>query len=357
MARKIKIENQEYDQTLEETTPDEGGVSKKRPRPTANDLPKIKDLSASAKFTKAKRLPTLDEIRVIRNGVRSYHDIQKLRIATGNRLAANFRVKLGLASSAAEVSDSEAKKTLDVVRKEYKRITDGIIRITRSFTSDSTVITSYAELSLIESYEQLLTAEGNAKSALDEYVTGFPIYTEYLSKIRGVGSVLSAVLIAEYDIVKTSTVSKMWAHAGLDVVVNENGEGEGRSKRKNHLVPRTYTNRDGETVETVGITFRPLLKSVVVEIAASVFIKLGNQYTHLYYDYKHRLEHHAKYKDVSKGHRDRMAKRYMMKIFLQDLYPVWRTMYDLDVTLPYHEAKLGMVHHEKGSAAHTGGAV
>jgi hypothetical protein len=355
MVRKTKVEIAPI--TEDVATYEEGGEvgKKKRPRPSIDDMPKIKDLAAKAKTIKAERLPTPDEIRVIRNGVRSYHDIQKLRIATGNRLAANFRVKLGLSSSEAEVSDSDAKKTLDLVRKEYKRITDGIIRITRSFTSDSTVITNFAEISLIESYEQLSIAENNAKAALDEYVKDFPIYTEYLSKIRGVGSVLSAVLIAEYDIVKSSTVGKMWAHAGLDVVINEKGEGEGRSKRKNHLVPRTYTNRAGETVETVGITFRPLLKAVVVEIAASVFIKLGNQYTHLYYDYKHRLEHHVKYKDVSKGHRDRMAKRYMMKIFLQDLYPVWRTMYGLDVTLPYHEAKLGMVHHETGATAKTPG--
>lgn len=324
----------------------------------------------SIKTTKEKRVvsfPTMDEIKKearkggvetkgasfqerqeLRSAVRSYHDIQKLRIAVGNRIAASFRTKLGLEPSSSEDSDAEAKKILDTVRKEYERITDGIAKITRSFKSDSTIITSHAEMSLLEYYDYLLSAEGNAKDILQDLVEPFPIYQRYLSKIRGVGTVISAVIIAEYDVNLSETVSKMWAKAGLDVVVNEGGVGSGRSKRKEHLVPRTYTNRKGEVIETVGITFSPILKSTLVEIGASCFIRLGNQYTPIYYNYKHRLENHVKYKDVSKAHRDRMAKRYMMKIFLQDLYPIWREMYGLPVTLPYHEAKLGMVHHESG---------
>lgn len=316
------------------------------------EFPTIKEVRTEALAGgKETKLPTPDERQELRSACRSYHDMQKLRVAVGNRIAASFRTKLGLSPSDAEESDAEAKKTLDMVRREYKRITDTITRITRSFKSDSTIITKYTEISLIESYEYLLAAEENAKNILQDLVEQFPIYNRYLSKIRGVGVVISAVLISEYDVVLSETVGKMWAKAGLDVVFNAEGEGQGRSKRKDHLVKRVYKNRYGEEIETVGITFSPMLKSTLVEIGASCFLRLGNQYTSTYYNYKHRLENHVKYKDVSKAHRDRMSKRYMMKIFIQDLYPVWREMYGLPVTLPYHEAKLGMVHHETGSVS------
>jgi hypothetical protein len=40
-----------------------------------------------------------------------------------------------------------------------------------------------------------------------------------------------------------------------------------------------------------------------------------------------------------------MALRYMIKIFLIDLYNNWRRLEGLPVAPPYSEAKLGMVPH------------
>ena len=50
------------------------------------------------------------------------------------------------------------------------------------------------------------------------------------------------------------------------------------------------------------------------------------------------------WKDVSKGHRDRAALRYMMKRFICDLYAVWREMEGLSVRPPYEEEYLGKIH-------------
>ena len=83
---------------------------------------------------------------LIRISVRTLYDMQKLRIQNGNRIAAAFRIKLGLESSQAEQDDAEAEKILISLRKEYKRITDGVTRITKTFKSDSQIITDVGEL-------------------------------------------------------------------------------------------------------------------------------------------------------------------------------------------------------------------
>lgn len=47
----------------------------------------------------------------------------------------------------------------------------------------------------------------------------------------------------------------------------------------------------------------------------------------------------------SKEHRHKDAMRYMIKMFLMDLWVAWRTMEGLEVRAPYAEEYLGKVHH------------
>ena len=94
-------------------------------------------------------------------------------------------------------------------------------------------------------------------------------------------------------------------------------------------------------------------------VLADGFIKAQAPYAlDYYYPYKERLEQSEKkvkhrsggkvelmaWKDVSKGHRDMAAKRYMIKMFLKDLYAVWRGLEGLDVREPYQEQYLGHKH-------------
>jgi hypothetical protein len=61
-------------------------------------------------------------------------------------------------------------------------------------------------------------------------------------------------------------------------------------------------------------------------------------------NYKNRLANEEGWKDESDGHRDHAAKRYMVKMFLKDLYVAWRTMEGLPVRVPYQEEYLNHVH-------------
>lgn len=288
--------------------------------------------------------------QVIRASVRSLYDQQKLRIQNGNRIVAAFRVKLGIAPGAAEeTTGDEEQDMLKELRSEFKRITDGVKRVTKSITIDSPLITSLAELQMIEAYERMLESESIHEKVIQNELISENIYKYWLYGVRGVGPLMAGVIVSEIDIAKCNSISALWAYAGLDVVVSKDettGEQreEGRCRKVHHLVQKTYTNRAGETVETRGITFNPFLKTKLVGVLADVFIKLGGPYRDIYDGYKHRLENHPKHKAKTKGHRHNMAKRYMIKEFLADLWTHWRELEGLPVRSRYNEEKLGLVH-------------
>lgn len=110
---------------------------------------------------------------------------------------------------------------------------------------------------------------------------------------------------------------------------------------------RQYVDKDGKDAERNGITFNPWLKTKLIGVLASSFVKLKNErYDGIYRGYKARLENHPVHKEKTKGHRDNMAKRYMIKQFLVDLYAKWREIEGLEVHPPYSEAKLGLKHEQ-----------
>jgi hypothetical protein len=174
----------------------------------------------------------------------------------------------------------------------------------------------------------------------------FPIYAEFLDGVKGCGPAMSAVIISELDIAKATYASSLWKFAGLDVVAAaEDGIGQGRSRRKEHLRKITYVDKNGKPAERDGITFNPFLKTKLTGVLGPCLIKAGSEpYAQFYRDYKHRLENHPHWTEKTKGHRHNAAVRYMIKQFLADLYAAWRRLEGLPVHPPYSEAKLGLNH-------------
>lgn len=274
--------------------------------------------------------------------VRGAYDIQKLRIQTGNRLVGNFKAKLGQeAGHPEEEMGEDEQKILLKMRASYKKLTDGVKTFPRQATfKGDEVISDYTDLCLLAQYLDLETQENTHFSRLGQVLRDYPVYTEFLEPIKGIGAAMAGVLISEIDISRAKYVSSLWMYAGLDVA----SDGQGRSRRKEHLVEVIYTDKDGKEATRVGITFNPWLKTKLY-VLASCLIRAGNEkYVKVYRDYKHRIENHPAHIGKSKGHRDNMAKRYMTKIFLADLYAKWRELEGLEVMPPYQEAKLGHVH-------------
>lgn len=306
--------------------------------------------------------PTQETRAFLRTIVRGCYQLQKLRIQTGNRLVATFKAKLGQAPSEAEDGmDAEGKEMLEVLRLSYDRITDGIAEgrslSTAQFEKRAAadrkkpnggLIDKYTELTLVRQYMDLLKSEQSQFAQLKNVLADFPIWTEFLQGVKGIGPAMAGVIISEIDISKAEYPSSLWAYAGLDVAP----DGRGRSRRKEHLIEVEYTTSAGGKAKRNSITFNPWLKTKLIGVLAGGFIKLGDrsEYRLIYDQYKHRITNRPDIKkkmlagDMSKGHVHNMAQRYMVKRFLVDLYKEWRALEGLPVAPEYSEAKLGMVH-------------
>lgn len=282
----------------------------------------------------------------IRSIVRGTYDIQKLRIQTALRLVAHFKVKLGQEPGKKEQTlDKWAKKLLKELRRDYKLLTDGILVRKTNFKSQG-LIDNITEFILTDAYVKLVTNEKNQFKWLEKMLEDIPLYRDYLSSVVGIGPAMGGVIISEIDIHKARYPSSLHMYAGLDVVIDEeDGHGEGRSKKAHHLIDVEYTNKKGEQKTRKSITYNPFLKSKLIGVLGPSFNKCGNpDYAPLYQDYKHRLEMHSNHVEKTKGHRHAMAIRYSVKRFLNDLYVKWRTIEGLPVAEPYEVAKLGYKH-------------
>ncbi|MFH1394928.1 MAG: helix-turn-helix transcriptional regulator [Candidatus Omnitrophota bacterium] len=205
----------------------------------------------------------------------------------------------------------------------------------------------------------------------------FKVYS-WLKEQKGVGTVADAWLIGEIDIFKANTVSKIWSFSGLN---------PGLKQGMKSILKKKYKPEDGEIIKELPKTkkgearlcvltdrmirgdkmtkdflcpFNKNLRTALVGVLADGFIKAKAPYAlNYYYPYKHRLENSDQitkeiknggqvvelpWKDTIPFHRDRAAKRKMIKDFLKDLYVVWRESEGLSVRPPYAEEYLGKKH-------------
>lgn len=380
---------------------------------------------------------------VIRSMVRGIYALQQLRIQMGNRITVNFKAKLGLTQDGMSEAELEAaqKTVLDRLRISYNRITDGIVEegdagklpSVKKFVGDE-VISSYAELVLVKQYMGMLLNEEEQFKLLKKVLTGIPIYDQFLEPIKGVGPALAGIIISEIDISRSKYASSIWKYAGLDVITvgkytDEEGKEhkvhpseidkhfelmgdeapmlyknkypvvmatEGRSRKEQSLVTRTYTNREGKEAERRSITYNPFLKTKMIGVLGTALLrgvttlvngeKMGsakrqklakelgystktdvadgeeggfddflrnkgytvvrecNEYAQAYYDYRNRLNNMRVHDEKSESHKHAMSIRFMVKRFLAKLYSVWRPLEGLYAYPEYAEGVLGYTH-------------
>lgn len=267
--------------------------------------------------TKNPERPTFTDILTVRMLVRTREDFQSMRKKMDNRIG--------------RTADGEQQN----VEQRTFRLED--LEMFKKIADDAK--------------EKEVECEKNLKRVLKR----FPIWTEYLEGIKGVGTIAAGWIIGEFDIEKATTVSKMWQFAGLNP-----GLVKGK-KRVDHEDGKVEFVETGEMIRGDKLTpghvspFNQNLRTALVGVLADGFIKQQNYYAmEFYYPYKARLEQEEnivmhvgkekQWKDVNKGHRDRAAKRYMIKMFLKDLYVAWRTIEGLPVRPSYQEEYLGHKH-------------
>jgi len=232
-----------------------------------------------------------------------------------------------------------------------------------------------------------------AEKELKRHLRGYPIYETWLKKQSGVGTKMSGVIISSINIHKCETVSQMWAYCGLSVV-NGHSQRRVRGQKANY---NTWLR--AKMVKVLGdnlIRFSKLgddgqyLRSTA---KVPTVIPKEQAWRRFYDYYKVRKQNTIvpvcmgcdgtgkvkrktkdeegeteakvvpeKAKEVivvcpncegtggpapwgqSDGHRHNAARRYLVKMFLQELWLQWRTLEGLKINVSYEEAKLGVVH-------------
>lgn len=139
-------------------------------------------------------MSTNENIEYLRTYVRGTYDIQKLRVAIGNRITGNFKAKLGfknIDNMSEQQLEKENKNILEELRKAYYRITDGVVNEGNSFLNGAKpikakafigneIISSFAEMALVKTYVSLLENEEAQFNQLKDLLKGIPVYDNFL---------------------------------------------------------------------------------------------------------------------------------------------------------------------------------
>lgn len=278
----------------------------------------------------------------IRNIVGGIYDVQKLRIATGNRIVASLRP-----DAVDTECDEEDTKYLPSILKEYSRITDYYVskfdgrgNIEKAINPhESGYIKNRLDYDLVTSYKQLLATEEGLTKVVEREVKSHPMWDAFFAGVKGCGHLMSAVCLAYFDPYKARHASSFWRYAGLDVQRDENS-GKMRGVGRWYTEERPYIGSDGEEQVKKSLTYNPFLKTKLVGVLGSAFLRARDSYYgKVYYDYKNRLDNRPE--ALSPVVKHRMATRYAVKMFLRDMWVVWRELEGLEVTEPYEVAKLG----------------
>ena len=269
-------------------------------------------------------MTNIQDSNIIRSIVRGTYDLQKLRIQMGNRVVANFKSKLGQEPGVSEKElEKQEKNLLDMLRASYNRITDAVIKsgevgerkipTPKKFKGDE-LISTYTELVLVDEYVNILKNEEKHFDRLGKILESVPIYSEFLSKISGIGPAMAGVIVSEIDIHKAQYPSSLWKLAGLDAVTigiytDDSGKehrlpmwkidelyadrdpnetvlidgkyplsfiSAGRSRREYCLENKKYIDRDGNEAIRRSLTYNPFLKTKLMGVLAPSFLRNGN---------------------------------------------------------------------------------
>lgn len=207
----------------------------------------------------------------IRCLVSNLYDLQKIRIAVGNRVVQSFYIQMGIEpGSKKESGDEESLAMIQKLKKEYDKVTDLMVENKFSIKKQLSKLPSNVTLNyikneldykMIEQYVNILNNEEDIVKILKKYVHMHPMWDRFFKDVKGCGEVMAANCIAYLDIDKARHVSSFWKYCGIDTVVerDDNGNvlyvavdgGDAKYRRKSIYVDEygeVYTGK----VETTG---------------------------------------------------------------------------------------------------------
>ncbi len=235
--------------------------------------------------------------------------------------------------------------------------------------------------------------EKSSLKAMKRILKGIPIWKEWLDAQLGIGPAISAFLVAEINIEKCETASQLWSWMGLKVVVKNCPFCGGKPGNKCSVCQGKGTvGQADRRFKGQRADYDPKRKAKVLYVMGGCLTKANDAWKKVYDGRKHRRQHQmvalcmgcggtGRRKGIIKGedgkteekgkevecwncggtggpapwgrddkHRHLDATRYMVKMFLLELWKQWRTIEGLPVRESYAVEKLGMAPHSGGAS-------
>jgi hypothetical protein len=205
-------------------------------------------------------------------------------------------------------------------------------------------------ISLADRVQTLKNLMKSIEKDIRKTIHDHPLWLGFLEDVKGCGEMMAAIILTEYDIEKATTVSKLWAFTGLSPGMTR---GRKATKGKNkYKVTDTLIRQDRRTKGYL-CPYNQFLRAKMIGVLGSGFLKANSPYREYYDNMRNRLQskewgesakNPTDRNNPRKMHQHKAAMRYMVKMFLKDLYVAWRTLEGLPVRKPYQEEYIGHKH-------------
>jgi len=249
----------------------------------------------------------------LRQEVRFFYDLQRIRIAQKNRVSRRL-----------EFDDA-------VLEKKHRKWFDA-------------------------EGEHIRALERSALRSVKALCQKFAVYP-WLEAVKGVGPTISGVILSEFDIRIAVRPSQFWAFAGLHVEDQHSPKPrKGEKLRWNRWLRSKLLKVLGDCLLKAN---NPVYRPIYDDYKSRLQNRLGPCSccggTGKAKDAETKKEKPCWNCDGGKladrapwgksdAHRHQAAIRYAVKMFVLDLWKAWREAEGLPVVPPYHEAKLGLKH-------------
>jgi len=327
----------------------------------------------------------------VRALVGNYYDIQKLRVETYNRIVNWVRdrrdilikkieshlgseTQITSASQYFSETDSKAASRMGCVshffdalnllkEKKYRDFVNKFV-LKREAAEQIGIADIIKEIDdIIWFFDKLFGTEKELKKRLDLWSRDHPLRKEYLSKVKGVGEVLSSGIISMFcteriitipQVIEFNPETKRFVKKEKDNEIEhtlpqyaEVLEYDPEEKILKVKLPEVFrvANYVSKIWKYCGLApgqrrevgkkydYNPKAKTLLWKVV-SQFVRGQNKFGKKLYD-EFKEECMRKHPDWSKIHCHNWAVRKVMKLFIAALWEVWRKQNNLEVTKPY----------------------
>lgn len=315
------------------------------------------------------------DLSTLASCVKSLEIVQATRIAVGNTIVNNAYKSLGMneyrqlkkdigcddmdedgATKKSYGVDQDKETFIKVIYRDFKNMLkeakeNGKPITIRNFNATK-LIPRWMYFRWIMSYHNQVLSEKECVKAIEEEIETNPVYTMYLSGIRGIGPTLAAYLLAYLDPRVCRHPSGFIRYLGLDVVKSEK---TGKDIGRNRFItrPMPYLTKDGDVAINNSRGYNAHIKSKVYMAFDCMVKHKDPKYYQMYLDFKNYYTNRPDLAavwngDVEKGEYSTpasMARRKVMCRFVIDLWLNMRRILGLPLNGgTYEEAKLGIKH-------------